>query len=78
MLITMEASFKSDAKIVKECANNLELELSDLKSKSLTEELSQSDDLENTIKLIEDEQLGHYPPMMGYSSFQDTVKFIMN
>ena len=49
----MEASFKSDAKIVKECANNLELELSDLKSKSLTEELSQSDDLENTIKLIE-------------------------
>ena len=52
-LVTMEASFKSDAKIVKKCANNLELVLSELKSKSLTEELSQSDDLENTIKLIE-------------------------
>jgi len=33
-------------------------------------------DKNNTIKLIEDEQLGHYPPGLEYSSFEDTVKFI--
>ena len=49
----MNASFKLDAKSVKNCTKNLEKTLSELKVKSLSEKLNQFDDLESIIKLIE-------------------------
>ena len=49
----MERSFTSDAKSVLECSNKLELTLKDLKEKKLKKDLKQSDQLDNTIKLIE-------------------------
>ena len=49
----MERSFTSDAKSVLECSNKLELTLKDLREKKLKEDLKQSDQLDNTIKLIE-------------------------
>ena len=49
----MERSFTSDAKSVLECSNKLELTLKDLREKTLKKDLKQSDQLDNTIKLIE-------------------------
>ncbi len=49
----MERSFTSDAKSVLECSNKLELTLKDLREKKLKKDLKQSDQLDNTIKLIE-------------------------
>tara|TARA_A100001015_G_scaffold310451_1_gene411868 strand:- start:107 stop:796 length:690 start_codon:yes stop_codon:yes gene_type:complete len=41
--------------------------------KTVYDELKNSD---NIITLIEDEILGHYPPLKGYSSFKEVVNFI--
>ena len=49
----MERSFTSDAKSVLECSNKLELTLKDLREKTLKKNLKQSDQLDETIKLIE-------------------------
>ena len=49
----MRASFKLDAKSVKDSTKKLEMVLSDLKNKSFKEELNQFNDLESTVKLIE-------------------------
>ena len=49
----MKASFKSDAKSVKNSTMKLETLLRDLKNKSLKNEIKQSNDLESTVKLIE-------------------------
>ena len=49
----MQAAFKSDAKTVKDSSKNLEIALSELKNKSLKEELNKSDELDSTVKLIE-------------------------
>ena len=49
----MKASFKSDAKSVKNSTMKLETILRDLKNKSLKNEIKQSNDLESTVKLIE-------------------------
>ena len=49
----METAFNFDAKSVIECSNNLELSLNDLRKKTNKEELKKSDQLDNTIKLIE-------------------------
>ena len=50
----MRASFKLDAKSVKDSTKKLEMVLSDLKNKSFKEELNQFNDLESTVKLIEE------------------------
>ena len=49
----LKASFKSDAYSVKDSSKKLEMILSELKSKSLSEEIKQFNELESTIKLIE-------------------------
>ena len=49
----MEASFKSDAKSVKECSNKLEVTLCELKNKLNKNELINSNHLESTVKLVE-------------------------
>ena len=49
----MQASFKSDAKNVIEASKKLELTLSELKNKSLNEEINQFNELESMVKLIE-------------------------
>ena len=49
----MEASFKSDAKSVKNASRNLEMALSELKSNLLKKELKHFDELDSSIKLIE-------------------------
>ena len=49
----MKASFKSDVKSVKDSSKKLEITLSELKNKSLKEEIKQFNELESTVKLIE-------------------------
>ena len=49
----MKASFKLDAKTVKDSSKKLEIILDDFKNKSLKEELNQFNELESTVKLIE-------------------------
>ena len=49
----MKASFKSDAKSVKDSSKKLEIILSELKNKSLKEEIKQFNELESIVKLIE-------------------------
>ena len=49
----MEASFKSDAKTVKYCSIKLENELLKFKDQSITDNLSQSNDFDDAIKLVE-------------------------
>ena len=49
----MKVSFKSDTKSVINATNNLEIELSKLKTQSLKEELKQFEELDSTVKLIE-------------------------
>ena len=49
----MKASFKSDAKNVKDSSKKLDMILSELKSKSLKEEIKQFNELESVVKLIE-------------------------
>ena len=49
----MNASFKLDAKSVKNSTKHLEKTLGELKNKSFDEKLNQFDDLDSTIKLIE-------------------------
>ena len=49
----MKASFKSDARNVKDSAIKLETILCELKNKSLKEEIKQSKELDSTVKLIE-------------------------
>ena len=49
----MKASFRLDAKSVKDCSKKLEVTLSELKNSSLKEELRQFDELDSTVKLIE-------------------------
>jgi HPt (histidine-containing phosphotransfer) domain-containing protein len=49
----MKESFRSDAKSVKNSSKNLEIELSALKNQLLKKELKQFDELESTVKLIE-------------------------
>ena len=49
----MKASFKLDAKSVKDSSIKLEMILNKLKNKSLKEEIKQFNELENTVKLIE-------------------------
>ena len=49
----MEASFNSDAKSVKECSNRLEMVLFELKNKLHKNELTNSNRLESTLKLLE-------------------------
>lgn len=49
----MKVSFKSDTKSVKDATNNLEIELSKLKTQSLNEELKKFEELDSTVKLIE-------------------------
>ena len=49
----MNASFKSDAKSVKNSSKNLEMVLSELKNKSLNKEVEHFKELESTAKLIE-------------------------
>ena len=49
----MKASFKSDAKSVLVSSKNLDIALTELKNKSLKEELDHLDELDSTIKLIE-------------------------
>ena len=49
----LESSFKSDAKNVKICSENLERALLDIKNKTLTEELPKFDQIEMTLRLIE-------------------------
>ena len=49
----MEVAFSSDAKSVKDCSNNLETSLTELRKKSLSVELGKTDNLEDIIKLIE-------------------------
>jgi len=49
----MKVSFKSDAKSVKDSSKKLDMILSELKDKSLKEEIKQFNELESTIKLIE-------------------------
>ena len=49
----MKVSFKSDTKSVKDATNNLEIELSKLKTQSLKEELKQFEEIDSTVKLIE-------------------------
>ena len=49
----MKASFKSDAKSVKDTTKKLEMVLSELNNKSLKQEIKQFNEIESTIKLIE-------------------------
>ncbi len=49
----IKASFKSDAKSVKDSSKKLEILLSDLKNSSLKEELNQFKEFSSTVKLIE-------------------------
>ena len=49
----MKLSFKSDAKSVKASAINLEMILSELKNKTLKEEIKQFNEFDSTLKLIE-------------------------
>ena len=49
----MKASFQLDAKSVKDSSKKLDIILSELKSKSLKEEIKQFNDLESIVKLIE-------------------------
>ncbi len=49
----MKVSFKSDTKSVINATNDLEIELSKLKTQSLKEELKQFEELDSTVKLIE-------------------------
>ena len=49
----MKASFKSDAKSVKDSSKKLEIILSESKKKLLREEVKQFDELESTVRLIE-------------------------
>ena len=49
----MKVSFKSDANSVKDSSKKLDMILSELKDKSLKEEIKQFNELESTIKLIE-------------------------
>ena len=49
----LKASFRSDAKSVKNCSKKLEITLSELKNSSLKKELSKFDELDSTVKLIE-------------------------
>ena len=49
----MKASFKSDAKSVKDSVIKLEMILSEINNKSLKEEIKQFNDLDSTVKLIE-------------------------
>ena len=49
----LKASFKSDANSVKDSSKKLDMILSELKDKSLKEEIKQFNELESTIKLIE-------------------------
>ena len=49
----MKASFRLDAKSVKDCSKKLEVTLSELKNSTLKEELRQFDELDSTVKLIE-------------------------
>ena len=49
----MKASFKSDAKSVKNASTNLEMALSELKSNLLKKEFKHFDELDSSIKLIE-------------------------
>ena len=49
----MKASFKSDAKSVKDASKKLDIILSEFKSKSLKEETKQFNDIESIVKLIE-------------------------
>ncbi len=49
----MNASFKSDAKSVKDSSKKLEIILSESKKKLLREEVKQFDELESTVRLIE-------------------------
>ena len=49
----MKLSFKSDAKSVKASAIKLEMILSELKNKSLKEEIKQFNEFDSTLKLIE-------------------------
>ena len=49
----LKASFRLDAKSVKNCSKKLEITLSELKNGSLKKELRQFDELDTTIKLIE-------------------------
>ena len=49
----MKASFKSDAKSVKASSKKLDIILSELKNKSLKEEIKHFNELESTVELIE-------------------------
>ena len=49
----MKASFKSDAKSVKDTTKKLEMILSGLNNKSLKQEIKQFNEIDSTIKLIE-------------------------
>ena len=49
----MKASFKSDAKSVKDSTKKLEIVLSTLNNKSIKQEIKQFNDIESTVKLIE-------------------------
>ena len=49
----MKASFKSDAKSVKNSTKKLEIVLSTLNNKSIKQEIKQFNDIESTVKLIE-------------------------
>ena len=49
----MKASFKSDAKSVKDTTKKLEMILSELNNKSLKQEIKQFNEIDSTIKLIE-------------------------
>ena len=49
----MKASFKSDAKSVKDTTKKLEMILSELNNKSLKQEIKQFNDLDSIVKLIE-------------------------
>ena len=49
----MKASFKSDAKSVKDTSKKLEIVLSELKNRSLKEEIKHFEELDSTIKMIE-------------------------
>ena len=49
----MKASFKSDAKNVKDSSKKLEIILSEFKSKSLKEEIEQFNELESIAELVE-------------------------
>ena len=49
----LEASFKSNASTVKDSSKKLDMILSELKSKSLKEEINQFNELESITRLIE-------------------------